>query len=300
MEHSQKQFKLENEEKKNIGARFNMGITRQYWYEQIFILLEIVKQLGNKEGVFIEKQDGTIVDRKPKVIRCINAGTIDYLKKNFEAFRFLKFPNFNIYFSLANYDRMPQFSFSPVERAKQYVEWSNGQYLEKAVGYDWAIDIDSETWQEGLKDILKIKVLFDRYNLPASYKWSGQKGFHILIEYRWLPQLPFQRLVVMLSELTTMIKEIDGITNIDDSIIDERRVIKAGYTWDRGKITLPLDDYQLANFDPIMVQPEWVLKNIQIKGRGMLTRHTDQPEPQARASFLKMAENFIDIKSYLK
>lgn len=275
-----------------------MEVTRQFWYEQVFVLFEIIKQTRNKEIALIEKNDGTITDRKTRVVRCINASTIDYLKKNFEAFRFMQFPLLNLYFSLATYDRMPQFSFSPVERAKQYAVWSEGQYREKMVAYDWAIDIDVETWQEGLKDVLKLKVLFDQYKLPASYKWSGSKGFHVFIDHRWLPQIAPIKLVSMLSELTTMIKEIDGITNIDDSIIDERRVIKAAYTWDRGKITLPLDDNQLANFDPIMVQPEWVLKNIVIKNRGMLTRHTDQPEEQARASFIKMASNFIDVTPY--
>ncbi len=275
-------------------------ITREYWYQQTYILFEIIKQFSEgKEMVFIEKQDGTIIDRKPKVIRCINAGTIDYLKKNFDAFRFLQFPNFNIYFSLANYNRMPQFSFSPVERAKQYAEWSNKGYREKAKGYDWGIDIDADTWQEGLSDALRVKALFDQYSLPYSVKWSGQKGFHLLIEHKWLPQISFRRLVSLLSELTTMIREIDGISNIDDSIIDERRVLKAGYTWDRGKITLPLDDNQLKNFDPVMVQPEWIYRNIQIKGRGMLTRNTDQLPEMARQNFIRMANNFININMFL-
>ena len=112
-----------------------MEITREFWYSQVFILFEIIKQTRNKEIAIIEKNDGTITDRKTRVVRCINASTIDYLKKNFEAFRFMQFPLFNLYFSLASYDRMPQFSFSPVERAKQYALWTAGQYREKIVAY---------------------------------------------------------------------------------------------------------------------------------------------------------------------
>jgi hypothetical protein len=274
-------------------------VTRESWYKQIFVQFELVKQFANKEVAFLEKQDGSIVDRKPKVIRCINAATIRYLQTNFDGFRFMQFPNFNIYFSLANYPGMPTFTFNPKKRSEQYAKWTGGDYKTYAQGYDWGIDIDAVTPQEAQSDALKVRTIFEEYKLPYSVKFSGSKGFHFLIQYRWLPQLPFETLVEMLAELTTAMKMIDNIPNIDDTIIDERRIIKAAYSWDRGKIALPLDDNQLLQFDPIFVDPNWVNAHIKVMNRGLLTRHTDQTEDDARQSFWKMARQFIEVKNYV-
>jgi hypothetical protein len=267
------------------------------WYMHTFILFELVKQLAHKEGTFIEKLPKG-AERQAKVARCINAQTIDFLRENMGAFRFLQFPTYNMYFSLMSYSALPLFSFAPPQRKEQYKEWTNGKYKSYAIGYDWGIDIDADSWQTAQKDALKVKRLFDKYRLPYSVKFSGSKGFHFLIEYRWLPKLPIGKLVPMLAELTYMLKHIDNIPSIDDSIIDERRVFKLAYSFDRGKIALPLDDEQLKSFDPAIVTPEYCLKAIPLKGRGLLTRNTDQTEEQARESFLKFAKLYIDTDKY--
>ena len=271
--------------------------SRRDWYSKTFILFEIIKQLAHKECTFIEKLPKD-ADRQAKVARCVNAQTIDFLQQNMQAFRFLQFPNYDMYFSLMDYSSLPLFSFAPPQRREQYKEWTNGKYKSYAVGYDWGVDIDAENWQTALKDTLKLKRLFDHYKLPYSVKFSGSRGFHFLITYKWLPTLPIGKLVPMLAELTYMIKHIDNIPSIDDSIIDERRVFKLAYSFDRGNIALPLDDEQLKSFDPAIVTPEYCLKAIPLKGRGLLTRNTDQPPEQARESFLKMAKLFIDTDKY--
>jgi hypothetical protein len=104
----------------------------------------------------------------------------------------------------------------------------------------------------------------------------------------------------MLGELATMMKQIDGITSLDDSIFDSRRVLKLPYSFCLGNIVLPLDDEQIENFSIELVKPENVLSTMQIKDRGLLERHSDQTPEQARASFLKMASNFIDVGVYIK
>jgi len=272
---------------------------RKWWYSQTYILFEIVKQLANKETAFIEKKPPEI-ERPAKVIRCINSATIDYLKSNFEAFRFFTFPNYNIYFSLANYERMPQFSFAPPERREQYNAWTGGEYKKHITGYDFGIDLDSEKIEDALKDAQHIHKLYDEYKIPHSVKYSGSKGFHIVVPYKYLPQLPVNKLIEMLGELASMMSKIDKLQTIDTTIFDDRRVFKVAYSWDRGRIVLPLDDCQLAKFDLSIVQPEYCQKAIQIKGRGLLTRHTDQTPEQARVSFWKMASNFIEVKKWTK
>jgi hypothetical protein len=272
---------------------------REIWYNQTYILLEIVKQLSQKETAFLEKLPSGF-DRKPKVIRCINAWSVDLLKANFEAFRFLQFPYFNIYFSLMDYKNMPMFSFSPPVRREQYDGWTAGGYKSHYGGFDWGIDLDSKSIPEAIPDALQLKKLFDQYQVPYSIKISGQKGLHLLVRSQWLPPLPMDKTVKMLAELTHRIKVIDKINSLDDSIIDERRIFKAAYTLDRGNVCLPLTDEQLENFDMKFASPKWVMENIQIKNRGMLERHTEQSVHQANKHFIELAENFIDFGEWFE
>jgi hypothetical protein len=273
--------------------------SRRWWYSQTYILLEIVKLLQHRELVFLEKPNPTIIDRKPKTIRCACGYTLDLLKSNFNSFRVLDYPHINLYYSLMSLDKMPLFSFSPSVRALKYTEWSNGLYKQHWTGYTFALDFDGDTIEEARQDLLKVKKLYDQYKIPYSITFSGSRGFHLVVDYRWLPQLPEGKIVPFLGELATMMKEIDNIPSLDDSIFDSRRVLKVPYSFDRGNIVLPLDDYQIENFNLQMVNPEQVIKSIQIKGRGLLERHTNQSEEQARESFLKLAKNFIEVSNYV-
>ena len=272
---------------------------RRWWYSQTYIIFELVKLLQHREVVFIEKANPAIVDRKPRVVRCCAGYTFDMLKSNFHAFHVMDYPYMNLYYSVMHLDKMPLFSYSPVVRAQKYTEWSNGAYKSHWQSYDFCIDLDGNTIEEARQDLLKIKKTFDQYKIPMSIRFSGSKGFHLCVESRWLPQLPENKIVSMLGELGTMMKEIDNIPSLDDSIFDSRRVLKLPYSFCAGNIVLPLDDEQLANFTMDMVKPENVIKSVQIKNRGLLERHTDQTEETARASFLKMASEFINTKKFL-
>lgn len=273
---------------------------RRWWYSQTYVLLEMVKLLQHRELVFLEKPNPTIIDRKPKTIRCCCGYTINLVKSNFNSFRVLDYPYVNLYYSLMSLDKMPLFSFSPSVRAKSYVEWTNGNYKDHYTGYTFALDFDGETIEEARKDLLKVKKLYDQYKIPHSVIFSGSKGFHLVVDYRWLPQLSEERIVAMLGDLASMMKQIDNIPSIDDSIFDSRRVLKLPYSFCMGRIVLPLDDYQINNFNMEMVNPEYVVKSIKIKDRGLLERHTDQAEDQARNSFLELAKNFIEVENYVR
>lgn len=275
---------------------------RAHWYKQTYILLEIAKQMKYKELCFIEKKPKS-EERKPKVMRCGQGFTIDLINTHFKAFSFLKYPHYNMYFSLMGFKNMPTFSFAPSVRKKQYKEWTGGKYREHYAGFDLGWDLDSQYISNAQKDTLKLTSLLDKYNIPFSCKFSGSKGFHLLVRHKWLPQLPREKLVPMLAKLTTMVKHIDNIKSLDDSIIDERRVFKCPYSFDRGLICLPLTDRQLEDFSLEMVKPQNILNEdsehyIKIKERGMLERNADQPEEKARTHFLDMASNFIEADKY--
>jgi hypothetical protein len=268
---------------------------REFWYSQTFVLLEIVKCLNEKETAFLEKKPKEL-QRRARVIRCINAWSVDLLKKNFEAFRFYQFPYMNIYLSLMNIKRMPMFSFAPPKRKEQQKEWTqDGKYREHYAGYDWGIDIDNSDLSVAHADAGKVKDLLDKYEIPYTMKFSGSKGFHFRVMHKHLPQIGREQLVPMLNELTTKMKLIDGIDSIDDSIIDDRRIFKVPYSYDRGNICLPLTDAQFTRFSPSMVKPMNVLSGIHIKNRGLLVRNEDLDCQKAIKNFWRLAEQFISI-----
>jgi hypothetical protein len=269
---------------------------REWWYSQTYILLEMVKLLQHREMVFLEKKNPTIVDRKSKTIRCCCGYTVDLLKSNFDSFRILDFPFVNLYYSVCHLDKMPLFSFSPVVRAQKYTEWTNGGYKEHWTGYDLCFDFDGETIEQARQDVLKTKKIFDQYKIPYSVRFSGSKGFHLCVDFKWLPQLPEVKMVSLMGELGSMMKVIDNIPSLDDSIFDSRRVMKLPYSFCLGNIVLPLDDYQLENFTMMMVSPEYVIKTIKIKDRGLLERYSDQDPIEVRKSFLELCKNFIDVE----
>lgn len=270
----------------------------RWWYSQTYILLEMVKCLQHRELVFLEKKNPSTDVRRPRVIRCCPGYTVDILKSNLKAFRVLDFPYINFYYSLMHLEKMPLFSYAPAQRAESYKVWTAGGYKEQWQGFDFGLDLDGDTVEKARQDLLKVKKLFDQYKIPYSVRFSGQRGFHLCVEHQWLPQLPEERIVRMCGELATMMMEIDKIKSVDDTIFDNRRVLKLPYSFDRGNICLPLDDYQIENFRIDMVKPESVIKSVKIMNRGVLERYADQPVETARASFLKLAENFIDVKPY--
>lgn len=275
----------------------------------MFIGMEMVKCLQHKELAFLEKANPYLGDRKKKTIRCCNGFTYDLLQQNLKAFRILKYPYANLYYSLMSFDTMPMFSFAPIQRRQQYREWTGyadeetgerikGKYAEHYAGYSFGIDIDGDTIADAQADALKVNALYHEYKLPHTHRFSGSRGFHICIETQWLPALPQGKLIPMLAELTTKMKYIDNIPHIDDSITDDRRVFKLPYSFDRGKICLPLTEEQLAGFEVSMVEPQTVLKTCQIKGRGILEQFSDRTPHQAQDAFRRMAANFIDVEVY--
>lgn len=278
---------------------------REKWYSPTYVRLELCKELAYRELAFLEKLPPEITDRRARVVRCAQGYRLELLESNFNAFRFMQLPYMNLYYSLAHYDKIPQFSFSPPTRSKQYQAWSNeGEYARRQVAFDWGVDIDNKNLEEAHRDASRVKKLFDSYQLPYHLTYSGSKGFHLVIDHRWLPQIEVTQLIKMLAELTAMIKVVDNIPSIDDTIIDSRRILKLPYSYvfsnpNTGRICLPLDDKQFESFWLDLVDPEYVMHNIKVMNRGLLTCHADQSEEQARASFTKMAKNFIDVDKYL-
>jgi hypothetical protein len=234
------------------------------YYHRPDVLFELIKQMKGKELTFLGEEYN---------VRCMKAHTLAFLQTNMLAFNFYK-RKYNLYISSANYFNLPVFSFNPKTRKEQQNVF-NREYLKYVTGYDFFIDIDGESENVNLaySEAKKIKFLFDKYSLPYSIKFSG-KGFHFLIQSEYWDSIPdYKQRNIIFKNLSTSIKKVLGLTLIDLSVYDLRRVYKLAYSIDykTGRVALPVSDEEFDNFDVSMTLPNNVLKK-GIINRGLLIR----------------------------
>lgn len=244
-------------------------------------MYNIINACKDRETALLGK-----ADQKVPPVRNIFANYTGFLLKNLEKFDFDN-RKYNLYYSLARYDQIKVFSFSPKVRAEQGKEW-NKVFLDHMKSMDIGLDFDApshEEWRLAYEDCKLVKKYLDEYKVPYSIKWSGSKGFHIRIPYHALPdhlvlkddrenQDAVSLFIKSFGELISMMfggiasDEIydeyhENLKTLDLGVFDYRRVWKTDYSWvcETDLISLPLSDEQFDNFDLQTVKPENVLKS---------------------------------------
>lgn len=247
---------------------------RKKWYSQVAVKFELVKQL--KSGEFTKEL--TILDdkslEKRRHTRYLYATSVAYLEKHFERFEVLKILR-NLYHSVANLKNMPIFSYNLVERrhTPEY-EAFNKSYQDYVRSYDFFMDFDGkENFEKCYQELLKTKKIFDDYKLPYYIVSSSFTGFHLCIEAKYLPPFDLKTSLEQINNVVYNLKGIYELECLDLSVGDIKRVKKLPYSAVcDGSVCLPLDDVQVSNFKPDMIEINNVLKTIQIKNRGLLVR----------------------------
>jgi len=253
-------------------------ISRQEYYKNIDLRFEIIHQLKHRETMFIPFDSNN--NAKPP-IRWLNASCLKFLDKHFERYGFLD-EKMNIYNSLATYKDFPMFSYNWRIKSQEQEIWLK-EFIHHIEKYDCFIETDCKKIDIAKSDILKVKKFLDEHKVRYSIKFSGSKGFHIIIEYDDFSFIPLPIFVddeskpdyVKLFKLINLrLKTMLGADTIDTSISDIKRVCKTAYTWDvkSGLIAYPLTDAQLDNFSTVMVMPRNVIRYNNHK-RGLLWRN---------------------------
>lgn len=261
---------------------------REIWYSHDMVLFEIVKCLNNKELCLLS--DKSCREEKKRV-RYYKANNKEYLLKAFKYFRFLEF-RMNIYHSVSYFSDIPMFTLNLRERSKQTQEWKDKHdYIN---GYDFFIDIDGKN-EDFYKDAEKLKRLFDTYKLPYYLLNSSSKGFHFIIEHKYLPDKKPEELVKDIKKITDNIKAVLKLNCLDNSIYDIDRVKKCPYSYVcDGTIALPLSDSQFKMFNNDMVLMKNVLKDVKLFKRGLLTRSFNLSEEQLKKRVLLFWGDFLE------
>lgn len=241
-------------------------ISREKYYKNKAIIFEIVKLAKNRELCMLSKT---------LKVRCIRAHNLYSMEYNFQRFDFLKLDS-NLYYTLANLNNMPIFTFD-IKKRKEEMNEFNENFNNYVKDIDLGIDLDAHDlgYERCYEDTKKLKELFDKYKIPYSLRFSGS-GFHINIEGSNMPSKSEEGVISKLEFYKLMVYEISTLLNLpslDKSIYDMRRIWKLPYTIDykTGLVCLPLTDRQFDNFNINLVKPENVVE-MNIRDRGLLTR----------------------------
>ena len=263
---------------------------REFWYSQTYILFEIIKNLHHRELCFLSQKE----EVKKHPVRYLLAFSINYLKKHFERFYFLK-NLINMYNSCAILKDVPVFSYNPRKRkeADEYKEF-NENYVDYVQNYDFFMDIDGkENFELAFSEAKEIKKILDGYHLPFYCLNSSFNGFHFVVPASYLPSMEINELLKILERVMINIKGIYDFKTLDTSIVDLKRVRKVPYSYEcSGAICLPLSDLQLENFKQSDVTMVNILKTIKIKERGNLTRNLDLGEEELKKNVFKFIDDF--------
>ena len=285
-------------------------ISRNGFYKNYNIILEIVKQQQKRESCFIpyfydnDKQKWKALSP----VRWLNIQYSGMLNKQFEEFKFLEKP-MNIYFSLATYQNFPMFSWNRLIKQQEQGIWEK-EFHKYIVGYDLLIETDSTDIKLSQADTIKIKEFLDSYKIKYCIKASGSKGFHIIVPDEEFSHIKlsiydhkgvYYDRVKLFKDIITRLKFVLNCLTIDLTIVDIKRIAKTGYSIDvkSGLVAYPLDDNWLINFENKLITPENVLRQNNYK-RGLLWRNDDVPLDERRRNTDRLiADLDIPLEKYI-
>lgn len=299
-------------------------MNKYLYYNNLNIKFEIIHQLLHRETVFINLDEN---NKSKPPIRWLNASCIKFLDKHAKKFKFYEKKS-NLYSSLATYKDFPTFSYIWNVKAQQQKVWLK-QFQYHIINYDFFIETDSdEDFKEAHDDTKEIKKIFDDLKLKYYLKFSGSKGFHIIIPYEefehlglkiydetlhvknlnfrtFLERFPLKEsnlknktdLVFLFKAINHKIKTLNFLDTIDTSISDIKRICKVAYSLDEksGLVAYPLNDLEFINFKKEYYTPELVLKKNNYK-RGLLWRNVDVPLEQRQRNINILLKNIGIIK----
>lgn len=209
-------------------------------------------------------------------------------------------PSVKLYYDLATYQdekgSTPMMTFD-VKKRKEQKEYFNKNYKNWIKSYDFAIDIDNKDLKKSWEEAKVIKEIFDNYQLPYSLRFSGTKGFHFVIDHKFisLRNRPIKLPEIFLRVVTNLMKD-ENLESIDTSIYDARRILKLAYSLcnNNGEeyVCLPLSDSQFNNFRYEDMKLDNVMRTVKFFKRGLLERNFGLTEKQLRDNVVRFIKEY--------
>lgn len=228
--------------------------------------------------------------------------SLELLKQSLEKNNVLNDTSAKLYFDLATWkdenNVTPLFSFDKEKRKKQKEDFSKNEGWKKFIySYDFAIDFDDKNIKNAWKETKKVKDIFDYYKLPYRCQFSGSKGFHIIINSKWIKtRVKTINQAELFGRVVNNIMNDERLKTIDMTIYDPRRILKLAYSLCNNDgveyVCLPLNDPQFDLFKIENMKMENVLRNIRIFQRGLLERTHGLSEKQLNLNTSKFINDY--------
>jgi hypothetical protein len=251
------------------------------YYLQRFVAFQIVQSVKDREVACIG-ESGTS--------RGARIETIEYFSnvKEEEHKSYLDWINWKtkhqkLYRSVAKFSEIPTFSLDARKRSKGEegtLAWfQSKKFYDSIYEYDLFMDFDKLDSDKDLNNTLKeVKIIiniFKTFKLPFYVIFSGNKGFQVIIDGKYLPKhkiigeavYPHKIIVEMIKskfKLERLDLSNNGVPN---------KLCKIPYSLIGENVALPLDDKQIENFNVLDMNFRNVWKNIIIYNRGLLERY---------------------------
>lgn len=263
---------------------------RTDYYSRPSAKYQIISQLKNREFSIITKRFF-----KPNIrSRFLYSSKFELLDSHFERFKIFQSPFTNLYYSVATYSEIPKTSYNLYKRTSEEGYKEFNENTEKyVVGYDIFFDIDNENIYEAQKDAIQLLELIEGYKVPYQMRFSGQKGFHIIISFNYVNwDINILKYHEQISIMIENIKNVCFINSIDLSIRDIKRVCKIAYSLDVENLCLPLNKNDLINFQKEKMNFNYVWNNMRLGNRGLLEQTYGLTKDELSNNLKKFIEYF--------
>ena len=261
------------------------------YLSQTYVRLEMVK--------CIQTHELSLINRKEKIyIRYLIGNSLKILDYKIARFNIMKRPR-NFYISCAFHSRLPIIS-DDLRTRKETPEYQNfnNNYIDSCIGFDLLFDLDGKHGEDYYNEAIIIKNLLEEYKVPFFILSSSFSGLHIVVPYQYLPKKPIKEIVDDIgNKIIPNIISIYDLNSVDIEIMDLKKLRKVAYSpVIDGSCCIPMNNKILNQLkdDKSIISIENVLKNIEIKNRGLLIRTYGETEESLKKNVLRFWKDFLE------
>lgn len=268
-------------------------------YTRKYIVYEIIKESTGRDFSALSKSGANM---RALRVKCI-----------FDFERVLRVMNWdknkqNLYVGCAKLSSIPNFTFNPKERSNQTSKWFREKYSDLMEGYDLFFDFDKspeDSWEDLIKEVDSVKEYLDEYKVPYYLLFSGNKGFQIIIDGKYLPIEKIDRGNVLPHKIIVeKIKQMLNLNFLDlanNGVSSRLRKIPYSLVPNEEEneqemnMAFPLDDIQFKHFRIENMKVKNILSSTKLIRRGTLERFQDL-ELEEKKDNLQMFLNIFNFK----